>query len=756
MMVVTGQINNNMVEKFLDSGADGTAVPAASGIAPSQPVKSTTASSRPLNVVGGAPSVVKKPAVGAITNYEMMDKASLDASLDSNRAQHVGLDAYVDALKVKVNWDEADRAVNKAEAKAELYFQARNGSGVGTATGLWDSDVTGFSFDADAYIDWLANTHGKTTLLELVKEQYLIEFFNQQPEYAGGLVSLKADGVNGDDSFKNGYFLPNPRALAGFPNLFAGACGVLLPAKKNLMVNAVVAAILNRLTKSVPEELVEYEKKAKVQALKENAGLVEVEDEFTSDIKRLRKEISVAMQEVHKAEADLAKVDPYTQDEEPFRRVVAWKESSHEMLVKELDEVMVKRQKAQVQSADKKKEGQEMGLNMTKKKFDFMTDFELFDIQMKRGVPDVTVDGDIRIPEVDELEVAPGTYGSTAGAGSYAIKLVPGGEDITTVDRFVEEVMNGAVAFTKTEKYNLPKHSVEISFARKSSASMSVEGAGSKVCSYLKRESSSGEQRGHEYALVWDPLLTKYHAESFAFATATSGGKAVASAPKSVQAPEHFLYLKAGGGPAAFEVGLRDDGVFYPANTSSSFLLVLKQDPLEITDVLWREEGLRAVRLLPTLFRVQAVVDAKLGQSGSAVRTAALGLLQAVLFNDVKMWPIYGLEEQTRLLYQLVLGKMKAVFAEAQVFEERDPCEALLQALNACPCDGQHFVVQAGANSVASTGSALAAYLDTLKRVRLSYLNSTPKDYMTGDVSLFELKERIEQLEGVVGHACFK
>ena len=65
------------------------------------------------------------------------------------------------------------------------------------------------------------------------------------------------------------------------------------------MLNAVAACVLNKLAKNFPEELVQFEKETLITKLKERAGLIHIEDEFSTEIRRLRGEVSKAAQEVH-------------------------------------------------------------------------------------------------------------------------------------------------------------------------------------------------------------------------------------------------------------------------------------------------------------------------------------------------------------------------------------------------------------------------------------------------------------------------
>jgi len=305
------------------------------------------------------------------------------------------------------------------------------------------------------------------------------------------------------------------------------------------------------------------------------------------------------------------------------------------------------------------------------------------------------------------------------------VKLSETGQLCYTLGEFLSAMQQGHV--DRERGGYVPKHALEVAFVRQAADSLLLCSSDQGDYTHLPAPAvvSSG---------VMDP--------------ATSSELCTAR-------PQHSVVIRLEGQSFPFSVSFQSMGPrplgFYGVG-AHALTYTTPWNPLEYADVLWATEAQDSLALIPFVAVLSAMVmdsDLPMGPfapvpasqaslSSLPGATAGLALLQAALFNDVKMWPV-TMPHQARSRWDYALRSLKVILSTRRNEEEdktrmprlpgvdelRD--EALsrcAEALPKVPDDGD------GSGGTPATGGAFGNHCggiqDRLKRMELSGLQSCP------------------------------
>ena len=347
--------------------------------------------------------------------------------------------------------------------------------------------------------------HGNTRPYKYKRRQVpsqLSEMFAKLP------AALMAE--NGNACFNQFFVKPDPNLSHLFPGLHKHPCGILSSVPpKQLAANALLAEVLNLLSRNINSDLLEKEREL-AAARASDPAVVEARQAAQDQEKLLglQKEVAAAQRDLLAAKKELQtkEADIYA-DRSREERVVAWKADVVESLKEDLKQL-----EGEILEAGKKRsewrvseknvgDGSGGGEDSTTS------------AGMTAGQPGGTAAQQVqrildqKCPLEQQFylwyrETTTPNGGRTSDRkvipqinfDRFTIRLLPGGEEIDSVVVLLEALMSGAMSASM--KF-LPKHHVELAFAKKAAQ----KGA---VLSYLKKDAEKEE--GKDYLHLWDPV----------------------------------------------------------------------------------------------------------------------------------------------------------------------------------------------------------------------------------------------------------
>ncbi|CAD7956890.1 unnamed protein product [Amoebophrya sp. A25] len=277
----------------------------------------------------------------------------------------------------------------------------------------WSTSITGFHFDARAFL----RAHGEMlAFTEMMKalDQWILN------ENSTLLACGDADNTpTSPEDFLHRKFFLRPQPVPYFTGLYEGAGGLLSEfSRKELSANALVAEILNLLSRNLPRAtekdgdgdaaslggdgaeqlqdtndrsikgasatIIDTERAAVVAALTNVPGAAALAD-VKEQIAKKQHEVVDARREVVEAEKALENCNPYEDDEIKLRRVVSWKKGAMDMLTQQVSELQEQEKVAteKVSAARRRLELQARNRTATsapapRKAFSLLSDFLLF------------------------------------------------------------------------------------------------------------------------------------------------------------------------------------------------------------------------------------------------------------------------------------------------------------------------------------------------------------------------------------------
>eukprot|EP00930_Biecheleria_cincta_P039682 TRINITY_DN27257_c0_g2_i1.p1 TRINITY_DN27257_c0_g2~~TRINITY_DN27257_c0_g2_i1.p1 ORF type:complete len:766 (-),score=184.68 TRINITY_DN27257_c0_g2_i1:73-2370(-) len=498
-----------------------------------------------------------------------------------------------------------------------------------------------------------------------------------------------------------------PVPIEGLPELARGPGGLLLPnTPKQLAQNQLAAAILNRLSGNLLISL--------SQACREHAAQKRVPPEvhaveaaklaLNKAAEALQKSIAEDAAAQSELKAFLASYEADPERQRHLEGVVGWKSSARAQSESELEEA---------RKALREAEGAKVAA---------------FSVHAK------SMSWAQRWPSLVPAEVSSDEF--------FGVRLAEGGSLCYTLRDFVEAMQSGYM--NRAQGGMVPKHSLEFAFVRSAADSLLLCSPAEKG-SYLHLPAP---------ATVGTGLLD-----------------AASSGELQALRPQHAAVLRMEGQTFPFSVVFGTLGAmplgFYGLGVHA-LTFNTPWNNLEYADVLWAREAQEAITHIPLIAVLSSLVsDSRIalgpfapvpeGQSAPSRlpgAAAGLALLQAALFNDVKMWPV-SLPHQARARWDCALRALKVVLAVVReevhkssgprlpgVDDVRDGTLArCLEALCKVPDDGTG---SGGTPAMGGAlGSACGGCADRLKRMELSLLESFP---LRGAQAVKKQLEELQQL----------
>lgn len=296
----------------------------------------------------------------------------------------------------------------------------------------------------------------------------------------------------------------------------------------------------------------------------------------------------------------------------------------------------------------------------------------------------------------------------------FAVRLAENGQLLYTLWEFVDAMQHGIV--DRTRGSYVPKHVLEMAFVRCAADNL-------LLCSACKGS----------YIHLPAP------------ATVSTG---LTGRSGRVPLPMHGLALRLEGQSFPFSLSLAPTGsrLAFSGLGLCALMYHTPWNPLEYSDVLWASEAQDSLMLAPLIMAVSDLaMDPQLpigpfapvvGHGDAMQHSMGLALLQALLFHDVKMWPV-SLAPQLRSRLEFALRALKVVLGQKEeenhshsprlpgVDEIRDEALArCLEALQKVPDDGDGGGGTPVQRSVLS--EACGGFADRIKRMELSMLTCLP------------------------------
>eukprot|EP00927_Polykrikos_kofoidii_P023770 TRINITY_DN21781_c0_g1_i1.p1 TRINITY_DN21781_c0_g1~~TRINITY_DN21781_c0_g1_i1.p1 ORF type:complete len:903 (-),score=130.24 TRINITY_DN21781_c0_g1_i1:38-2707(-) len=316
----------------------------------------------------------------------------------------------------------------------------------------------------------------------------------------------------------------------------------------------------------------------------------------------------------------------------------------------------------------------------------------------------------------------------------FAVRLGKSSPILYTVKDFLESMQHGFM--DRTGGGFVTKHAVEAAFVRHAVDNLLL----------CVRTHGEDEEASQEYIHLPVQLTVNTGIlDGFESPTQASLEACQESAQSGFRTirPHHGLVVRLQGQSLTFSVTLTAVGGrslgfvgcgIHPVTYSSPW------NPIEYGDVLWQHEAMDCFGILPTICVLSACVgDAGLPlgifpplhvtQTGreAVLGTAGLALLQAALFNDVKLWPV-SLPDAARSRWDYAMRAVRNALSRSRTDDddicpldphldslEREVLPRCVEALAKVPNDS-------------GSGDALGCrgFVDRLKRMEMSALTHSP------------------------------